>query len=140
MILLLIDIFLNVSLCSFIVNVRVNEMWQIKILQTLLEITSTFAGKVTFVTHVAGTCILTWKMIHSENVWEVQIWIFVDVHSIWKWGHWYWVIWDFAPGWHANHNCEYIQTFTFNENVAKSDVLMKIALREIHSYTFRVGG
>ena len=56
-----------------------------------------------------------------ENVWEVQIWIFVDVQSIWKWGHWYWVIWDFPPGWDANHNCEYIQTFTLNENVAKSE-------------------
>ena len=73
-----------------------------------------------------------------ENVWEVQIWIFVDVHSIWKWGHWYWVIWDFPPGWHANHNCEYIQTFTFNENVAKSDVLMKksVDLFINHKFTF----
>ena len=55
----------------------------------------------------------------------LNIWIFVDVHIIWKWGHRYWVIWNFPSDWHANHNCEYIQTFTFNENVAKSDVLIK---------------
>ena len=56
------------------------------------------------------------------NIW-VESW--QHVHSIWKWGHWYWTIWAFLSGWHANHKFEYIQTFTFNENVARSDVLMK---------------
>ena len=32
----------------------------------LLEITSTFAGKVAFITHVAGTCIQTWKIFQGE--------------------------------------------------------------------------
>ena len=32
----------------------------------LLEITSTFAGKVAFITHIAGTCIHTWKMFQGD--------------------------------------------------------------------------
>ena len=41
----------------------------------LLEITSTFAGKVAFITHIAGTCIQTWKMFLGDIL---HFWIHVQ--------------------------------------------------------------
>ena len=61
--------FFSISHSAYLLlkKVKVNKMWQFKIEQMLLEITSTFAGKVAIVTHVAGTCIQTWKIIHRET-------------------------------------------------------------------------
>ena len=74
--------------------------------------------------YIGMTMIVLWS---DRNCANLNIWVesWQHVHSIWKWGHWYWTIWAFLSGWHANHKFEYIQTFTFNENVARSDVLMK---------------
>ena len=73
----------------------------------LHEITSTFAGKVTFVTHVAGTCILTWKMIHSETS---CFWTHVTEN---------WILWTFPTNW--GHCCFALGSYVKKCGHSKSD-------------------